>query len=652
MSALVGMLHFDGTPSGNNELAPALQAMAHYGTDGVQTHAVDSVVFGHIARWMSPEDHVDAQPLIDGDLMITADIRLDNRDVLLARLGVPAADHAAISDVRLTLLVYRRWGRDCPKHLYGDYAFAIWDRAEQTLFCARDHVGAKPFFYFLHGNIFAFASDINALLALPCVPETLDEARIVRFIAAGIHPMMVSTTETFYQNIDKLAFGHTLQLTPSKSKTPSLSRYWRPEDSPAVRYKTVDEYAHALYERVEAASAARLRTDYPVGAHLSGGLDSSSVAVIAARLLRAQGRELAAFSWSPTPGDDISQTEHARIQAVAHAENLTVHYADIGIEDYIPGSEIDATRDPIDSLTVERRIQRMSASLGVRRIFSGYGGDETASYIARGREVDDFLHGRWRMLAWRLKLRPALSQMVRSRDVARLQTAIGLFWEQVLLPLFPDWLYFRVNASQVFAGKKFLRPQILKQYTLGAAPAGAFPRTLAGLRASQYRMYYYGSFVSRLEDWTVAGAFHNVDYVYPMLDRALMEFVYGIPGTLHSSWYDRGMSATEIRRYLYRRAVEPILPPAWVWDPHLKEEPAIRARAAADMAALTKDGSLSDYRANPWVDVDTYEQVVTHADNKRRSMQRQAYENVAAVRAGLVLTIWQRYRDQFGEAQP
>ena len=103
----------------------------------------------------------------DAGLTLAADTRLDDRATLCAALDVPHPERATISDGDLILRAYRRWGRDCPRRLLGDYAFAVWDARQRTLFCARDHIGVRPFYYALNGRRFVFASAVEAVLARP-----------------------------------------------------------------------------------------------------------------------------------------------------------------------------------------------------------------------------------------------------------------------------------------------------------------------------------------------------------------------------------------------------------------------------------------------------------------------------------------------------
>src|SRR5262249_25067173 len=116
-------------------------------------------------------------------LVLTADASIDNRDELISLLGLTNRAPIEMSDSEVILAAYQKWGERCPEKLIGDFAFALWDRRSQVLFCARDHFGVKPFYYYRSDQLFAFASEIKALLCLPEVPRRLNEVRVADYLA-------------------------------------------------------------------------------------------------------------------------------------------------------------------------------------------------------------------------------------------------------------------------------------------------------------------------------------------------------------------------------------------------------------------------------------------------------------------------------------
>ena len=231
-------------------------------------------------------------------LAVVADVRLDDRSALCDALSAPHAERAGLDDRDLIARAWARWGRDCPDHLLGDYAFAVWDRRARTLFCARDHMGVRPFYYAETARGFVFASAVEAVLAAPGVDDWLDESTVATWL---VRRNVAAEPRTFFAQVRKLPSGHALEV--AAAAPPRLRRHWRPERAPRVRRASDDAYAEELLDLGARAVRDRLRGPDPVGAHLSGGLDSSTVAVLAARELRRAGRPPPlAYTWLPPRG--------------------------------------------------------------------------------------------------------------------------------------------------------------------------------------------------------------------------------------------------------------------------------------------------------------------------------------------------------------
>ena len=184
MSAIAGILYFHGAPLEPGLIEKLTSAMKRRGPDA-QTHWMQaSVGLGHCMLRTTPESIEEHQPLFsqDKNLVLVFDGRLDNRDELrrdLIAAGAVLRDH---SDAELALQSYAAWGEDCPSRLLGDFAFAVWDARRQRLFCALDHMGARPFYYALDKQFFAFASEEEALLELPGVSRQPNEAMILHML--------------------------------------------------------------------------------------------------------------------------------------------------------------------------------------------------------------------------------------------------------------------------------------------------------------------------------------------------------------------------------------------------------------------------------------------------------------------------------------
>ena len=154
---------------------------------------------------------------LDTNLAITADVRLDNSEELRETLGLK--QRKPTTDIDLILLSWQKWGVDCPKHLIGDYAFAIWDGRKRSVFCVRDHIGVRPLYYSLTSNRFVFANNIRELTSAPGVSDCLDEEYVLGALADG---NFYSDDRTYIKSICKLKPGYSLLVTSDRSDSSDI----------------------------------------------------------------------------------------------------------------------------------------------------------------------------------------------------------------------------------------------------------------------------------------------------------------------------------------------------------------------------------------------------------------------------------------------
>ena len=266
------------------QLGAMVATLAHRGPDaaGLWNDDEERVFLGH--RRLSILD-IDCgrQPMgtMDGSLVVTFNGEIYNhvalREQLVQRGHKFETDH---SDTEVLLHGYREWGEELPLHLNGMFAFALWDRARQRLFCARDHFGEKPFFYAQRGDFFAFGSELTALESLPTLDLRRSSRSIQKYMAYGYVPAPL----TIYENASKLPSGHTLTWQAGNSVC-EVKRYWSFELEPFAAPSAAQEaqWDEQLRELLDRSVRARLQADVPVGIFLSGGIDSSTVAALAAR---------------------------------------------------------------------------------------------------------------------------------------------------------------------------------------------------------------------------------------------------------------------------------------------------------------------------------------------------------------------------------
>ena len=211
MSGIAAVWRLDGAPLHQATLDRMIERLAPRVADAVGTWLDGPVGLGHRMLHATPESLQQKLPLAGdtGEVVVTADARLDNRAELMSALGLAHRAADGVSDGELVLRAWERWGEECPARLLGDFAFALWDARRRVLFCARDPAGVKPLYYHLGSRLVAVASETKALLAIPDVPRRLDEISI----AACLVPGLDDRVATFYEGILRLPAGHCLTVT-------------------------------------------------------------------------------------------------------------------------------------------------------------------------------------------------------------------------------------------------------------------------------------------------------------------------------------------------------------------------------------------------------------------------------------------------------
>ncbi|MFL5613868.1 MAG: lasso peptide isopeptide bond-forming cyclase [Gemmatimonadaceae bacterium] len=586
MSAICGVCNLDGRPTQAENIRSMAAALEHRGPDGFGVWSGPSESLAHRLLRTTPESLAEVQPIIrrEEQLVLVADARLDNRDELI-RLLRPRT--SLLSDGELILESYATWGENCVERLIGDFAFAVWDGRARTLFCARDPMGVKPFYYYYDSRRFAFASEIKSLFVLQEVRRHIDPEQVALFV--GWHHE--ERERTLYSDVRRLPAAHALLLSREKMV---VRRYWSADSAPDVRFSTDDQYVEAFHETFATAVAARLRSAHLVGATLSGGLDSSSIVCMSRKLRGSSSPPLHTFSliFPGLPEKDLRLIDEREfIDSVARLGGLQPHY--------VRGDELSPMRDvrrmlwhldepySTPNLYLHCGLFEAAQANGLRVLLDGFDGDSAVSHgfgrltsLARtghwdvlDAEVRAFSahHGKAPELALQQFVLPSLAQFAREGRLlswVRMATELARRFGMSRRELLSQWglrpFFSFLGKRDVGKGARaledaILRPSLargLSRHRKLAAREDARSGTDSE-RATHIKGLSQPMYQLTLEIADKSAAAFGIEPRYPFFDRRLIAFCVGLP---ESQKFGAGWP-----RLLFRRAMQDVLPPQVQW---------------------------------------------------------------------------------------
>ena len=554
MSGIAGIFNTDGRPANGEALDRMVEALAHRGPDGRGAWLEGPAGLGHRMFHETPESLNERQPCVDqvAQLALTADARIDNREDLIRQLDLAAEDPLLLPDSRLILLAYARWGEDCAERLIGDFAFALWDGRRRNLFCARDPFGIKPFYYGFRNSRFLFASELRGILCLEDVPRELNEEMIANYLALDFEDKEI----TFYQGLFRLPAAHAMRVDHQGLH---LRCYWKPDPVRELQLNSDSEYAEAFREVFAEAVRCRLRSAFPVGSMLSGGMDSSSITCMARDLLAREGQGGTLKTFSAT-FDHLPDVDEQRYQnAVIAAGGIEPHLVPMDglgpLEKYLEGQRYGEHPYAGMNYCLNWGLHQQMRDQGVRVVLDGHGGDDTVNHgffylteLARSLRIVKFL-----------KECRACAQM---RDLP-----VSTFWRDGLRPIIPGsllslWRRARSKREPEDPLSAIpIAPGLLKRTGVGERirHAGSTTDKTSTLRQAHARAFSSGLIAFVFEALNKLSHGHSLVTRYPFYDRRLVEFCVSLPPEqkLCNGW----------TRMVLRRAMQGILPPEIQWRP-------------------------------------------------------------------------------------
>src|SRR3989338_1244481 len=508
MCGIVGIIENKGKEVSESNLKKMIDFIARRGPDDEGIFLSGNIGLGHRRLSILDVSSAGHQPMPnkDGTLWITFNGEIYNYIELKKELG---GKYQSNTDTEVILAAYEKWGTECVKKFNGIFAFAIWDKNKKLLFCARDHLGVKPFYYLQKNGAFYFGSEIKAILSVQQSTRPND-AIIYDYLAYGHYH---HTSQTFFKDIMQIPAGHTLIL---KNGNIQIENFWNPAEKAIMagnKQNTVEEFSNILTNAVK----IQLRSDVPVGMQLSGGLDSSLVVSMANQVTGGQ-KNFRLFSFVYGQHKDI---EKPYMEALARKVGWDLEFFEIlpsDMQNYMEAM-VKSQDEPFPGLpTLGLHIlAEFSRKNKIPVILGGQGGDE----IGAGYE---YYMGAFLLdIAQSQGLDTATAELI---SYGNLHSFKKNDYPKFLLSTVNSYLAGGTSQD----GTSFSKPEILNKdfANRSAKPRFLFPAPLnSHLQNMQYRDIFHTKLPRVLHSADRAAMAYGIEQRVPLIDYRLVELGLG-----------------------------------------------------------------------------------------------------------------------------
>jgi asparagine synthase (glutamine-hydrolysing) len=560
MCGIAGVLKLKRDRVDRDQLGSMIATLRHRGPDATGIHISGAAGLAH-ARLSIIDLEGGAQPMStrDGHLWITFNGEIFNYIELREELVAKGHRFSTRSDTEVILNAYREYGEDCVHHFNGQWAFAIWDTSKHKLFLSRDRFGVRPLFYTQTAESFLFASEIKALLTCPDVPAEVD--------LQGLDEIF-----TFWVTLaPRTVFKNIFQLPPACSLTVKdgnvrVRQYWSLSYLEAEGSKVADEQllAEELLHLLDDATRIRLRSDVPVGAYLSGGIDSTVTTALAKRIANDRLRSFA-ITFDDHEFDEKSYQDEA--SAFLGTQQSSVCCSSDDIARIFP-EVIWHTEQPVIRTAPAPMflLSKLVRETGFKVVLTGEGADEVlGGYdIFKEAKIRRFwgrnLESRWRPLLLK-RLYPYMENIQR-QPTAYLKHFFHVTAEDLTSPFFshlPRW-ELTAKLKQLFSADV---REATEKYDGFREIERVLPsdyRSWSDLSQAEYleAKYLLPGYILSSQGDRMAMA-HSVEGRYPFLDHRVVEFAAKLPPNLKMKVLDQ--------KHLLKRAVAGLIPESIVRRP-------------------------------------------------------------------------------------
>lgn len=356
MSVTIGFLHKNGRPAEQETLEILKKAYREVPYDSYSFISDGSFALGHINIDILTENPIEKQPLRSesGRYIASGRIRIDNRSDLITALSLHSkTDINTLSDTRLFLHAYEKWEEASFDKILGEFAVVIWDQHEENIIIAKDIEGHYPLYYYETDQSFYFASTIKAFFELPGFIKEVNYKKLVERMLP--FPANSIPEETNYKNINGFKQNHFYKINENGIQT--SERHWFPEHLSPIKYKGLNDYIEHFNEIYEDAVIKRLSKKGQTASFLSGGLDSSSVTVIANDYLQQSGRKIYSYSSVPQYPDKMPDRPNSFSDETPLIQKIIEQYPAI-IHRFVKSPDFS----PLDAIDYDLKVNKMYTS--------------------------------------------------------------------------------------------------------------------------------------------------------------------------------------------------------------------------------------------------------------------------------------------------
>jgi len=549
---------------------------------------VQCVTWNTAASRSEPAPYIDEVTGIHG----VSWARIDNREEVADKLKLSRSDIDGMCDTELICRSYCRWKRDCIDHLIGDFVFLIYDDRKKKVFCGRDHMGVRPFYYYLSDACFVCATSLSPLIHIDAIPIHIRKKWIVDYLTH----LSMSFNETPYKEILKLPPAHTLAVSP---ETHELVRYFELSAQPELKLKDSREYVEAYREQLETATKCRMNTAYPMGSELSGGIDSSTITAYAARFLKGPLTDLHAFAFANSEMEPQYILSVSQAYGLPHTHVTAGRYMDVEAN---KKRALSLLGYPVEhgNATAHEPFYQMASGFGIRTLLSGFGGDEFGTTI-HGYMIpmEMILANRYKEL---MNILPGtfLMRCLRLAKLQYRQLKTHHFTRPAYNPRF-------LNAWSQLWPHQIVAKDAVQAYDLKWRyfETARFDAGYTDLKRFTLEKRWMPFVPTRMENCTLMAAARKIEYRWPLLDVRLVKCWLSIPSKEN---YSRGMG-----RYLHRRAVAGVIPDLVNWKKSKNMGNVIRSDSSERMVQGAKIDDVLHPVIKELVDLDKLNRQVEQA---------------------------------------